>query len=804
MVAIASSGVGAVSDESGGFAFSASVNTSDHIEVSAIGYEDYFLQLDNQSYDSLEIKLKPTILQVQEIIVKSSRRNYRRKGNPAVELMQRVIDRKKSTDPRHSEHFNYNRYEKIVLAFHSFKANSEDNFMRKRFKFIGEHVDTCDVINTPILPLSLKELSEDIYYKDGVPHTYVNGIRRFGIDDKMGLESIQSVLDALFGQIDVRDGDIELIDKKFVSPLSAMAVTFYRFHILDTVTFDGQKYTNLFFSPANRQSLGFVGHLYIKADSSEAIHRLSMQIPDDIDLNFVNAIRISQEFEQREGYTVTTKDDLLAELSILPVGRSSLYGRRIDTYNNFSFSPPPDSISLKGAANRHVSSNAQIMPDSYWYDTRHIPLTAKQDSIDEMITRMERVPFYRFVEGATAILVSGYIPTTDNILTSKFNLGLINSFVSNNGVEGWRVKFGGTTTPQLSQRLFAKGYAAYGFADKKPKYLGEVEYSFIDKHTSTKDFPIHSVAFHHSYDVFQPGLEFEYGNRDNLWRSISRQTDTLMSYKRNTEFRYHREHRSGFSYKLLARHYTDTPGRFFKYKYSDTGKEASSITMFETEASIRYAPDEKIYQTVDGRRRSIVDEVPIISLSHNIAHKGVFGSEYQIQKTEFTFTKAQWLSLFGKLELSLKAGKIWDKAPYPFLDIPNADLSYSLHSGSFSLMNPMEFVSDEYIYFDLTYQLNGLIVSRLPLIRKLKLREIVTFKGLYGKLSDKNNPNLSSGLYSFPNGTGPLGKDPYMEVSVGFDNILTVLKLDYVWRLSYLDRPDIEKGGLRISAGISF
>ena len=120
------------------------------------------------------------------------------------------------------------------------------------------------------------------------------------------------------------------------------------------------------------------------------------------------------------------------------------------------------------------------------------------------------------------------------------------------------------------------------------------------------------------------------------------------------------------------------------------------------------------------------------------------------------------------------------------------------------MMNAMEFVADQYVSLSMTYYLKGWILNRVPLIKWLRLREVVSFSGIYGGLSDRNNPTLTPGLFQLPDGTMPLGNKPYMEASVGLENILKILRVDYYRRLSYLDNPGIKKGGFRIALRFSF
>ena len=218
---------------------------------------------------------------------------------------------------------------------------------------------------------------------------------------------------------------------------------------------------------------------------------------------------------------------------------------------------------------------------------------------------------------------------------------------------------------------------------------------------------------------------------------------------------------------------------------------------------MRYAPNEKFYQTKSNRFPINID-APIFTLSHKFGFKGVLGSDYNLNHTEFGVQKRFWFSAFGYFDAILKAGKEWNKVPYPLLIIPNANLSYTIQPESYPLMNAMEFINDQYVSWDLTYNANGALFNRIPLIKYMKLREVVSFRGLYGSLSKKNNPMNDDSLFRFPNGSNVMDDMPYMEVGVGLDNIFTILRLDYVWRLTYRDTPGVSKSGLRLALHFTF
>ena len=409
-----------------------------------------------------------------------------------------------------------------------------------------------------------------------------------------------------------------------------------------------------------------------------------------------------------------------------------------------------------------------------------------------------------------SILVSGYIPTNKDPLKSKFEFGPMNTTVSGNALEGARFRVGGTTTTAFSKRLFIDGYTAYGTKDKKLKYDALVEYSFNDKKEYRKEFPVHSVRAEYSYDVNQLGQQYMYTSKDNIFLAWKRQQDSRITYMRKAELAYYNEQYNGLGYGASVRNKQETATSYVGFNRIGPDKELTPIRDYmasEVEFKLRYAPNEKFYQTRNFRY-PITFDAPVLTLSHTMSFDGVLGSDYTYHRTELGLQKRFWFSAFGYVDLIVKGGKVWNKVPYPLLIIPNANLSYTVQPESYTCMNAMEFLNDEYASWDFTYYMNGALFNRIPLLKKTKWREVLSFRGLFGHLSDKNNPTIEGdheGLFLFPNGSYVMDKKtPYMEVGVGVENIFKFLRLDYVWRLTYRDHPDIQTKGVRFSMHLTF
>lgn len=790
---------GAMTDEQGMFKFKSS-STNSILVASSLGYHDQKYPITKGVSTSVTIYMKPVTYDMQEVIVKPKKEKYRKKDNPAVELAEKLITSKNSNNPGNHDFFQYERYEKMTFALNDFSEEQKKKWLFKKFQFIFEYVDTSEVSGKPILAVSVKEKFEQNYYRKS-PQTkkqVVSGIKRAGIDEMFNQESMQELLGEIFKEIDIYGNDITLMLNRFVSPLSNIGTSFYKYYLLDTVMVNGEKCIDLGFVPFNSESFGFTGHLYVTTDSTYFIKKVKLNVPKDINLNYVANLSIDQEFDRApDGTRLQIKDDIIVEFQIIQ-NTQGLYARRTNTYRKHNFEPPANLALFDDERKIIVEDDAGVKPDAFWTDNRHIPIKKKENAIDKLLVQLRDVPVFYYTEKILTILVSGYIETGSN---SKFDFGPMNTTISGNTAEGVRLRVGGITTANLNPRLFAKGYVAYGTRDGIFKYSGEVEYSFIDKKYHTREFPIHSVRLSHTYDINQLGQHYLYTNKDNVFLALKRKADNLVTYQRKTEFKYTREHESGFSYGGSLRYKTEEATKWVEFIEND--RKLNSFSIAEAEINLRYAPNEKFYQTKT-TRYPINRDAPIITLSHVVGVKGILNSRYNLNHTEVGIQKRFWFSAFGYTDIILKAGKVWDKVPYPLLIIPNANLSYTIQDESYSMMNAMEFINDQYISWDITYFMNGLIFNRIPLIKYMKLREVISFRGLYGNLTPKNNPSISSGLYEFPSYTQPMERMPYMEAGIGLDNIFKILRVDYVWRLTYRDRPDISKSGVRIALHFNF
>lgn len=773
--------------------------------VSYTGYETKPIIIQNCD-TTVIVRLSPTSHDLNEVIVRPGKEKYSKKNNPAVDFVNRLRKESSKHNPAKEPFYSYDKYEKTILALNEFGGSFESGFLSKQGKFLENYVDTSSWTGKRILDIIIKEkASTKIYSQDpGDDKEVTRGYRSKGIDEVLSQENLQLIMEDVIREVNPYGNDITILQNRLVSPLSAIGPDFYKYYLTDTVFVGDEKCVELSFAPHNPESMGFNGKIYVPVgDTTMFVKRITMRTPQDINLNYLQNLFVNQTYEKDSlGNRHKTYDDVCVEMQIMP-GTPKLYGRKTTVYDNFSYDRRKDMAEYYGKLGRNFDmEKSREREPSFWEESRMVPLTAAESRMENMTSEMRKVPLFYWTEKVIGLLESGYIRTGK---PSKVDLGPVNTMLSFGGVEGMRIRLGGMTMSPLSKHFFASGYVAYGTKDRKFKYSANLEYSFKPKKNHSYEWPRHGVYVSYTYDRDMLGQHYAFTSQDNIFLSWKRkQGINLRTYHRLANFGYILELPNNFSVQADFKHEIQEATRWVQFRFPD-GRINNNFSQSTIKVKLRWAPGEKFMQ---GRthRTPINYDAWIFQLSHEYGPKGIFGSAFTTNSTEFSVQKRLWMSAFGYLDIIMKAGKVWSSVYFPMLMWPNANLSYTIQPESYSLMNAMEFANDKYAAIDLTYFGNGILFNRIPLLKKLKLREVATFKGLMGGLSSKNNPAENPHIYEFPADAHArvMSSRPYMEIGVGLDNILTFLRVDYVWRLSYLDSPNIDKSGLRIAMHFSF
>lgn len=740
------------------------------------------------------------VYELQELLVHPGNEKYSRKNNPAVELVNDIRKSQKYGDPRLADNYSYDQYDKITLGLLDI---SEDNL--KTHESLKAYLDTTPTGKREMLKVLLNERATTIVYSDNGKDRKeaVRGKSSHGISEMFDVGNVEAVLDDLLREVDIYDNDITLMSNKFPSPLSSAGNFHYRYFISDTLDVEGTKCVQLTFLPRNPADFSFSGNLYVEVgDTTGFIKKVSMKVPRTVNLNFVDNLNIEQLFEKdSSGKRHKVSDRLNLDICFLK-GTQSFSAARTTRYENFSDKIRTDLHNAYYTIGPYIEIGNPSDPhgDLLTY-MRGNGLSKAESNMDSFMSEFRKYPVLYWAEKALVILVTGYIKTGKQ---SKFDIGPINTLISTNPIEGVRLRLGGMTTANLSPHWFADGYLAYGTRDHKWKYKGGIEYSFHRKKYHSREFPINSIRLTHMYDMDMIGQHYLFTNPDNVFLSLKRKKDKLITYRHITSLEYTLELHNSLSFSLRGEHVRQEATRWLPF-IKGNGRSVPYYRYTSLGVSIRYAPGEKFIQDKD-TRISVNRDAPVIQIMQEWGPKGFRGCHFSVCKTEFSIWKRIWFSSFGYLDALARGGIVWSQVPYTEFLWPNANLSYTIQPESYSLMNPMEFAMDRYASCDLTYWGNGVLFNRIPLIRKAKLREVIDFKCLWGSLSKRNNPDLHPNLYRLPldADTRIMGRTPYMEASIGIDNIFKILRVDYVWRLTYLDTTGADRSGLRVALHFNF
>lgn len=788
---------GTIANDKGGFTINSRATFS-KLRVTAMGYTPREVPVKAGQGSVVIVELVPSGVELNEVVVRKGKEKYSKKNNPAVEMIKKLRQRRDDNDPRRFPNYGYTQYERMMMGF----GNLDDLIKKPEEQaWVEQYADTSLLTGRRVLPVSIKEtVARDWHGNDGHKQLIL-GTKSAGIDEHIDQENIKKVLDDFMGEVDIFQNDVTLLTNRFVSPLSRIAIDFYKFYLNDTVMVDGERCAVLSFVPFTPQTFGFLGRLYVSLeDTTMFIKRVAMGVPHDINLNYVEQMSIVQDFERApNGSRLKVRDNVEVSMKLLS-NLPEVFARRETVYRDHNFEHPEGGV-FNFKSEKQIENSAAYMPDEFWQEYRPAEVRTTTATMQGLMKRLRGSKLFYWAEQVVVVLVNGYVPTAK---VSKFDLGPLNTLISGNSLEGLRLRLGGMTTVNLSRHWFARGYVAYGTRDEKFKYMGSLEYSFTPKKALDQEFPIHSLRLTHRYDVDKLAQHYLYTNQDNVFLTLKRHKDVRMQYLRTTRLEYRHEWYNHFSIALGIEHNIHEATQYVPFMYCDNTAR-NRYTQAGFTLQLRFAPGETFYQT-RSYRIPINMDAPIITLNQTYMPKGFMGSLHEVNKTELGLQKRFWFSAFGYADVIIKGEKVWSQVAYPDLLMPNVNLSYTIQPESYALMKPMEFINDQALSWDLTYWGNGILMNRLPLIKRLRLREVISLRGIWGSLSDKNNPVNNLEVFQFPVDAlcQSMGNKPYMEAGVGLDNILSILRVDYVWRITYRDHAGSDRHGIRIQLHFNF
>ncbi len=791
-------------DEDGNYSITFSGNYS-RLEFRYVGYLTREITIDAGKVQKVNVELDVDASLLDEVVIKAKNYRYRNRDNPAVQLIRKVIENKSKNRLEGQDFAQYEEYEKVSLSLSNLSERFRNRRIFKDYQFLFEEQE--DAGGKYVLPAYMQEKITQVYYRRS-PRKYRKNVlaeKHVEFDRKfISNESISEYTSRLYEDIDIYDNNISFLTNMFLSPIANSAPAFYKFFITDTIKAQTPMLVELSFVPRNKTDLLFRGQLYITLDGNYAVQKAKLTLDKEINLNFMRDMKAVFTFqEDGNGRYYLQNSDLTMEFAITENG-SGFQGKRMVNYKGYRAGiAPPDSVWSAAEETLQYRRPDVPIPDN-WDDLRHKPLARPEANVYRNVDTLQTIASFRRYMDLGTMLIAGYK------VAGPVEVGPLNTFYSFNPVEGFRLRFGGRTTPDLSKRFYAETYAAYGFTDEKWKYYLSGSYALNNK--SIYNFPQHYIKGSYQKDTKIPGEALQFVQEDNVLLSFKRGDNYRWLYNDTYTLEYIHELKNHLSYNLKVAKWRQQPAGILTYRsVNEQGETVNHPELNTTEISLalRYAPKEQFMQ---GKlyRSPLYNKYPVFSLNYTAGMKGFLDGEFNYHNITAGLFKRFYLSQLGYADVNAEGSYIFGKdIPFPLLSVHRANQTYAYQLNAYNLMNFLEFVSDKYAAMSVQYYMNGFIFNKVPLLKKLKWREVFSFKGLWGDLSDGNHPAYNPNVMIFQEQNGlpityTLKDGPYLEGSVGIANIFKLFRVDLIRRFSYLGNPDAPEWGVRARFKLDF
>ncbi|WP_149277238.1 DUF5686 family protein [Pareuzebyella sediminis] len=772
---------GTITDDNGHF-YLESDTTHDTLVVSFIGYENLEMPLPSRIMYDLEIRMKEASQQLDEVVLIGGKQP--KKNNPAVEILKKIWAKKRENGVRKFKQYAYDKYEKV-----EFDLNTIDSALMKRkifkgLEFVFKDLDTSRITGKTYLPIFLNETFSKVYGDNLIDEEKedILGNKNSGFDNNQAI--IAFVAD-LYQEYDVYDNYLKFFDKSFTSPLSRTGVDTYNYALRDSAFIDHKWCYNIVYYPRRKNELTFKGDFWVN-DSTYAIKNINLEVTKSANINWVKEIYIEQDFEVvNDSIFLLKRDYMMSDFSFQKKEESrGVYGKRTTVYDNYSFDQkkPRDFYDME---NNPYAPEVMNRDSTFWRNNRLESLNKDEKGIYQLLDTLKTVPKFKSYYNLVSILGSGYV----EIDKWNMDIGSVYDVFGYNQAEGPRIRAGARTYFGENDLWRLEGYMAYGFMDHKFKHGASGKF-LLDRKTRL------ILSGGNRRDIEQLGVSLT-ATQDVLGRSIA--SSSLVTVGANNRLTNINLSKVGFEMEPITnvrfgvgatfRTLSSALPEAFSLDYIDpespTGV-SSEIRQFDFNALLIYTPGKKtIGYGVE--RRGINDYYSTLLLSYTKGTDGIFGSDFNYSKLQFAYTQPWQVGGFGRLYSTVEIGKTFGEVPLGLLNVIPGNQTVFSNYGTFPNLDFYEFVTDTYVSLHLQHNFNGRLFSRIPLIRKLNLREIVGLRGVWGQLSDENIALSAPATVSTPL-QAPSDKI-YYEYSFGVGNIFKILRIDFNFRGNYLDSP---------------
>jgi len=768
----------------------------DTIVFSYVGYEPLEVAVKNGQRQELNVQLLHNVIRLNELVVYPGE-------NPAFAIMRNVVDNRKFNDKRQLDAYQYESYTKIEIDL----DNMSEQF--KQLKVIQKAKSVLDSIQViagengePLLPIFFSEAISNYYVKNNplLRHEYIvkTSVAGLGLTD--GTTTSQ-VVGSTFQEYNFYRNFLTILEKEFASPIATSWKSMYEYDLIDS-SFIGDDFCyRLDYFPKRKHDLAFSGTIWITKEEY-ALKQIDALVAKSANLNFIEQLRVQQELIKTDaGPWLPKKTRVLVDVAQPSKDMAGLLAKFYTSAEKIIVNNPKDDDFYRLPV--EMDEEIRATDESYWELNRHEKLTKTEVNVYHMVDTLRKIPVIKAYSDLTKLAYTGFYKW------GKVDLGPYPLFISFNDVEGLRLGIGGETNYQFSKKYIIRSYVGYGFNDERWKYMLGFDYVISRK-------PWLKVGTSVSRDVdpvfflYEP-LEGQVAFYAFTRLGILRRPFVHDKYQLRIENQFARDLnlRATLRYDFLSPlqdFMTSSSGELVPFQYySRPGQDPTSIqenlTTTEVNIAIEWAKDRKYLINDNYRFSTGLNRYPVITLRYTVGLKGVLGSDFTYNKIGLNVVKRLRLGQFGTSVLRLDGEYIFGTVPYPILKnhLGNETPFYSINA--FSLMDNFEFTSDHYATATYRHHFNGAIMNRIPLLKFLKLRLFGEARVLIGGVRQENIDIMVPVFDSIGRPVAhfqSLGEQPYIELGYGVENILKVIQINFIHRISEIEQAESRKFGLKI------
>ena len=766
---------GGVKTDTAGYYKITSTQKVKSLVVSYLGYQNSEIVIQPGTTNHINVQLKPQNIELKELVVKPPKRKKKKEiDTAALYIFHHVVENKDQNKAKALDSYYYKEYTKMVYSVENPTPRLVNAKVFKPFKFFFEKVDTT-AEGKPFIPLFVQEDYKETYYRKN-PRKKISLVHYRRLSGIKGSVFVK-LIGYHFEVTDAYENVHVVFEKSFTSPFSPGANDLYNYHVIDTSKVDGRTTYRLNFVGKNHHDLCMKG--YADIDSATwAIKFMSYRPDEKANLNYIYNLLEEQNFKLIDNHWMMVKENLTLEGNLLKDPKKIAI-RIVKTTLRDSIKTHvtiPDYIAKY--KDDIVDKNAYRKNLSYIDSMRFDTLTSAEKVVYHHFDTIRHVPAYQGLKILTTLL------TTANIKAGPVDFGRLYRAVSVNNVEGYRLRMGVRTNAELNDKLYLAVYGAYGTKDKAWKYAANARYLLPSKFDRW-----HAIELEYKNDMVVLGNENPALTYDNITTLLTGSTLTKIMRTREMNLYYERDWIKGLSsnIELSNRTFYSIPGVFNFTQPDGHGNQVylPSFNTNEISADLRYCKTDYYYESYT-YRYPLATKTPSITFKYTMGIKDkLLNGDYSYYKLSLQFLhRIQW-PVIGYSKVMIRTGYTFGNSPYPVSYVSSSNTSILRDDLAFQSTAPFEFVTDKFVMVWWEHYFDGFFFNRIPYVSRLHLREYVQIKALYGGFSAKN-----AALMPLPSGIGVPSPTPYIEVGCGVENILNLVHVDFLWRVTYRNNPN--------------